>query len=40
MELDEEYYLEFNNSSVSFNPVYNFRKVIIPLVQISLKEAP
>lgn len=38
MELDEEYYLEFNNISRDLNPLFNFQKVIIPLVQIVLKE--
>lgn len=36
--LDEEYYLEFNNMSRDQNPVFNFQQVIVPLVQIVLKE--
>ena len=38
MSLDETYYLEFNNKSTDINPVYNYQKVLIPLVQIIEKE--
>jgi hypothetical protein len=38
MTLDETYYLEFNNKSTDINPVYNYQKVLIPLVQIIEKE--
>lgn len=38
MKLDEEYYIEFNNLSRDYNPVFNFQKVIIPFTQIILKE--
>jgi len=37
-ELDDEYYVEFNNMSRELNPIYNYQKVIIPLVHITLKE--
>ena len=37
-ELEEEYYLEFNNMSMEMNPAYNFQNIIIPLVQIILRE--
>ena len=36
--LDEGYYIEFNNLSKDINPLYNYQKVIIPIVQIILKE--
>ena len=38
MELDAGYYIEFNNMSRELNPMYNYQNVLIPLVQISLKE--
>ena len=38
MNVDDGYYLEFNNKSIDINPVYNFTKVIIPLVKIIQKE--
>lgn len=38
MKLDEEYYIEFNNMSRDFNPLFNFQKLIIPFTQIILKE--
>ena len=37
-ELDEGYYLEFNNLSRDINPIFNYQKVIIPFVQIIMKE--
>lgn len=37
-ELPEEYYLEFNNMSKNLDPIFNFREVIIPLIQIVMKE--
>lgn len=36
--LDEEYYVEFNNMSRDLNPEFNYKHIIIPLVQIILKE--
>lgn len=36
--LDEGYYLEFNNKSHSFDMYYNFINLITPLVQIIVKE--
>lgn len=37
-QLDEEYYIEFNNLSRDVNPLYNFKNIILPLVQIIIKE--
>lgn len=37
-ELDEEFYLEFNNLSRNPNPLHNWQHLIIPLTQIALKE--
>lgn len=37
-ELEEEYYLEFNNLSKNINPVYNYQNLFVPLVQIIQKE--
>lgn len=37
-ELDEGYYLEFNNMSKDINPFFNFTNVLVPLAQIILKE--
>lgn len=37
-ELDEEFYLEFNNMSMKIDPVYNYQHIIIPLVQMMLRE--
>lgn len=37
-ELDDGYYLEFNNLSRDINPVFNYQNVLIPLVQIVMKE--
>lgn len=36
--LDNGYYLEFNNRSKDINPLFNFREVIIKFLQIVLKE--
>lgn len=38
MKLDEEYYIEFNNMSRDYNPLFNFQKIVIPFTQILLKE--
>lgn len=38
MELDEGYYLQFNNLSRDHDPVFNFQKLVVPLVQIITKE--
>lgn len=38
MNLDEEFYIEFNNISKEFNALHNFQKLIIPFTQIVLKE--
>ena len=38
MRLEDEYYIEFNNISREYNPLYNFQKLIIPFTQIVLKE--
>ena len=37
-KLDQGYYLEFNNMSSNFSPVYNFMKVLVPLAQIINRE--
>jgi hypothetical protein len=34
MKLDEGYYIEFNNMSSSVDAMFNYQKLIIPLVQI------
>lgn len=34
MKLDEGFYIEFNNMSSSTDPMFNFQKLLIPLVQI------
>lgn len=36
--LDEEFYIEFNNASREINPIFNYKNIIIPLVNIILKE--
>ena len=36
--LDEGYYLEFNRKSTDINPIFNFKNIIVPLVQIITKE--
>ena len=38
MRLEDEFYIEFNNISREYNPLYNFQKLIIPFTQIVLKE--
>lgn len=38
LEMDEEYYLEFNNKSNNINPLFNYREIIIPLLSIINKE--
>ena len=37
-ELEDEYYIEFNNMSRNTDPMFNYTRVIIPLVEIMLKE--
>ena len=36
--LDDEFYVEFNNMSRDINPIFNYKNIIIPLVNIILKE--
>lgn len=38
MELEDEYYLEFNNLSKDLNLLFNYQNIIIPLIQITMKE--
>lgn len=38
LQMDEAYYVEFNNVSKNVNPIYNYAKILIPLTQIILKE--
>lgn len=37
-ELEDEYYLEFNNLSRNLNPIFNFQKIIVPIANIILRE--
>lgn len=37
-ELEDEYYLEFNNLSRNLNPIFNFQKIIVPITNIILRE--
>lgn len=37
-ELDEEYYLEFNSKSMNMDKMFNFTKLIVPLVEVANKE--
>lgn len=37
-ELEDVFYLEFNNASRTLNPVFNFQNIIVPLVNIILRE--
>ena len=37
-KLDDAFYVEFNNQSSEYNPVFNWNQLIVPLVQIMLKE--
>ena len=37
-ELDDLYYLEFNNTSKEFNPAFNYLKIMIPIIQVIQKE--
>ena len=37
-ELDEGYYLEFNNLSRNLNAAFNYQNVLIPICQIIMKE--
>lgn len=36
--LDDGFYLEFNNLSKNINAQFNYQKIIVPLIQIILKE--
>jgi hypothetical protein len=38
LQMDEEYYLEFNNKSRDINPIFNYREVLIPLLSVIIKE--
>lgn len=38
LDLDEEYYLEFNNISKDLNLLFNYQNIIVPFTQIILKE--
>lgn len=38
LKLDQAYYLEFNNLSQNINPLFNYQKIIIPMIQIIIKE--
>lgn len=38
MDLEDEYYLEFNNSSRAINPSYNYMHILVPLVHIVNRE--
>jgi hypothetical protein len=38
LEMDEEYYLEFNNKSLDINPLFNYKEILLPLVMIVHKE--
>lgn len=35
--LDEEYYLEFNNKSTDINYLFNYQNIILPITQIVIK---
>lgn len=37
-EIEDEYYLEFNNLSKELNPIFNYKNILIPLCQIIMKE--
>lgn len=37
-EVEEEFYIEFNNVSRNMNKLHNFQRVIVPLVQIIQRE--
>lgn len=37
-ELDDGYYLEFNNISKKIDPLFNYRNIIIRFLQITIKE--
>lgn len=37
-DLDEGYYLEFNNMSRNINPIFNYQNIVVPLVQIITRE--
>ena len=36
--LDDEYYVEFNNLSKELNPLFNYQNILLPMCQIILKE--
>lgn len=37
-ELDETFYLEFNGFSRDINPIFNLQNVLVPLIEITMKE--
>lgn len=37
-DVEEEFYIEFNNKSKDLNPLFNYQKLYIPLVQIAMRE--
>lgn len=37
-ELEEEFYIEFNNISKDINPLFNYQNIVIPFIQIIQKE--
>lgn len=37
-ELEDPFYVEFNSLSKDINPVFNFQNIVVPLVQIVIKE--
>lgn len=37
-ELEENYYVEFNSLSKDINPLFNYQKILIPLVELINKE--
>ena len=36
--IDPMFYLEFNNKSINIDPIFNYKHIILPLIQIILKE--
>lgn len=36
--LDDEFYLEFNNRSMNLDKIFNYRNLLVPITQIVLKE--
>lgn len=39
-ELEEEFYMEFNNRSREVDKIGNYTRLILPLIQITLREVP